>query len=233
MIFEKPLVEGKLVQRYKRFLADVKLNSGEIITAYCPNSGSMKSCKTPGWKVMLSENKNPNRKYQYTWEMIHNGLCWIGINTHIPNQIIAEAINQNSIPELSGYDTLKREVKYGKNSRIDIFLEQKENCCYVEIKNVTLVEEDGNYYFPDSVTERGKKHLHELIEMKRLGHRTVMLFFVQRNDGTVFKPAAHIDPEYTHSLQTAYAKGVEILVYKANVSPEQIEINENISWELD
>jgi sugar fermentation stimulation protein A len=233
MTFEKPLVEGKLIHRYKRFLADIELNSGEIVTAYCPNSGSMKSCMTPGWKVMLSKNKNPKRKYQYTWEMIHNGICWIGINTHVPNQIVAEAISQNCIPELGGYNILKREVKYGKNSRIDIFLEYKNSCCYVEIKNVSLVEEDGNYYFPDSVTERGRKHLHELMEMKLLGHRTVMFYFVQRSDGNILKPAAHIDHDYTRSLKEAYAKGVEILVYKTDVSPQKIELNEKISCELD
>jgi sugar fermentation stimulation protein A len=233
MMFEKELVEGKLIQRYKRFLADIELKSGEIVTAHCPNSGSMKSCITPGWKVMVSENNNPNRKYRYTWEMVHNGKCWIGINTHIPNQVVAEAINYNKIPELSGYDTLRREVKYGKNSRIDIFLERNNTYCYVEIKNVTLVEEDDFYYFPDSVTERGRKHLHELIEMKRLGHRTVMFFFVQRNDGKIFKPAAHIDPAYSLSLKEAYKRGIEILVYRADVSPGKIELKEKLNWKLD
>ena len=232
MIFKQTLIPGKLIQRYKRFLADIELDTGKIITAHCPNSGSMKSCMMPGWKVMLSQSDNPKRKYKYTWEMVHNGKCWIGINTIIPNIIAEEAIKNGTIPELSGYDEVKREVKYGTNSRIDILLKSENQLCYVEVKNVTLVEDDGNYYFPDSVTSRGLKHLHELIEMKSQDHRSVMLFVIQRNDGEIFKPAAHIDPKYAEGLKNAYENGVEILVRQADVTPTEINLIKKIPWQF-
>ncbi len=228
MKFQQTLVPGKLIKRYKRFLADIKLDSGETITVYCPNTGSMKSCDTPGWKVMLSKSENPKRKYKYTWEMVYNEKCWIGINTAIPNIIAEEAIRTEQIPELAGYDEIKREVKYGKNSRIDLLLKSNQQNCYVEVKNVTLVEDDGCYYFPDAVTERGKKHLFELMEMVMQGHRAVMLFVIQRNDGTIFKPAAHVDPKYAETLKNAKDNGVEILPYQAKVFPDEIEKEKKI-----
>jgi sugar fermentation stimulation protein A len=233
MIFKNPLIPGKLIKRYKRFLADVELESGEIITAHCPNSGSMKTCQTPGWRVLLSYHDVPTRKYKYTWEMVHNGACWIGINTGIPNQIVADAISENKIDSLLGYPEIKREVKYGKNSRIDIYLQNDREICYTEVKNVTLVEKDNYYYFPDSVTERGRKHLYELLEMVKRGHRAVMFYVIQRSDGTIFKPASHIDPAYAESLKEVHNKGVEILVYQAEVTPESIDIKDEIPWVLE
>lgn len=233
MRFETPLISGKLIKRYKRFLADVELKNGEVITAHCPNSGSMKSCQTPGWKVLLSYHNNPKRKYKYTWEMVHNGTCWIGINTGLPNQIVEESIKNKTIPSLIGYTDIKREVRYGQNSRIDIYLKNETEICYVEVKNVTLVEEDRFYSFPDSVTDRGKKHLYELIDMVKQGHRAVMFYLIQRNDGTTFKPAAHIDPAYAESLKEAYEKGVEILVYQAEVKPDSIILGREILWALE
>jgi len=232
MIFKQSLIPGKLIKRYKRFLADIELESGEIITVHCPNSGSMKSCVGNGWKVRLSYHDNPNRKYPHTWEMVHNGKCWIGINTGIPNKLAEEAIQTGRISELLDYDELKREIKYGKNSRIDLMLQRESDRCYVEVKNVTLVEEDGDYYFPDSVTERGRKHLYELRDMVKEGNRAVMLYVIQRDDGNIFKPAAHIDLAYANSLKEVYEQGVEILVYRAKVSPEEIQISEKIPWEL-
>jgi sugar fermentation stimulation protein A len=228
MYFNPPLIPGKLVNRYKRFLADIELANGNVITAHCPNSGSMKSCVTPGWKVMVSIHDNSKRKYPHTWEMVHNGTCWIGINTGIPNIIAKEAIEQGVISELNNYTEIKREVPYGKNSRIDLYLKNKNQVCYVEVKNVTLVENDGYYYFPDSVTERGRKHLFELMDMVDQGHRAVMLYIIQRSDGTRFKPAAHIDPAYAESLNEANMKGIEILAYRAEVRPELIEIKETV-----
>ena len=233
MKFEQSLIPGKLIKRYKRFLADIELENGEIITAHCPNSGSMKSCQTPGWKVLLSYHNNPKRKYKYTWEMVHNGICWIGINTGLPNQIVEESIKNKTIPSLIGYIDIKREVRYGQNSRIDIYLKNETETCYVEVKNVTLVEEDHFYSFPDSVTDRGKKHLYELIDMVKQGHRAVMFYLIQRNDGTTFKPAAHIDPAYAESLKEAYEKGVEILVYQAEVKPDSITLGSEILWALE
>ena len=233
MKFDKPLIEGILLKRYKRFLADIKLNNGQYTTAHCPNSGSMKTCKEPGWKVLVSESNNPNRKLKYTWEMVHNGKCWIGINTQIPNKVAREAIQNGVVPELIGYDKIQSEVKYGKNSRIDILLSGNKGTCYVEVKNVTLVEADGYYKFPDAVTERGRKHLYELLEMVKTGHRAAMLYVVQRSDGTTFKPADHIDPEYASALKEVHQQGVEILVYQADVSPAEIKLNNAISFSLD
>jgi len=227
--FNSRLIPGILLKRYKRFLADIKLEEGAYITAHCPNSGSMKTCKEPGWKVMVSESSNPKRKLKYTWEMVHNGKCWIGINTHLPNKIAREAIQNNLIPELFGYPKIRSEVAYGKNSRIDLLLSSDEQLCYVEVKNVTLVE-DGAYQFPDAVTTRGQKHLDELCAMVGDGHRAVMLFMVQRNDGKSFKPAVHIDPDYANKLKKANECGVEILVYRADVSPQKIEVAEKIKY---
>ena len=233
MKFTKKLIRGRLIKRYKRFLADIELENGEIVTAHCPNSGSMKSCMESGWQVMLSEHTNPGRKYRYTWEMIHNGKCWIGINTGMPNQIAEEAIQAAMIPELYGYHEIRREKKYGQNSRIDLLLIRNDQQCFVEVKNVTLVEADGCYYFPDAVTDRGRKHLYELMSMIEHGHRAVMLFIVQRSDGNCFRSAVLIDPEYAESLLTAHRQGVEVLVYRAEVSPGGIELAERISWKWD
>ena len=164
--------------------------------------------------------------------MVHNGNCWIGINTSIPNIITAEAIAKGKIPQLRGYTTLQREVRYGSNSRIDILLLNNIQSCYVEMKNVTLVESDGNYYFPDAVTERGRKHLIELINVVKSGNRGVMMFVVQRSDGKIFKPAVHIDPFYSEALRLAYENNVEILVYRALVDPQKIELIEEVEWKL-
>jgi sugar fermentation stimulation protein A len=224
MIFKDKLTPATLIRRYKRFLADVTLESGEEITVHCPNSGSMKTCATPGWQVLLSKSDNPKRKYAYTWEMVYNNRCWIGINTGIPNIITAEAIANNKIADLKGFPVLRREVKYGRNSRIDILLESKSKKCFIEVKNVTLVESEDIYYFPDAVTERGRKHLHELAEMVRQGHRAVMFFVIQRSDGRILSPADHIDPAYGESLRKVYQSGVEIMAYRADVQPERIEL---------
>ncbi len=232
MKFEQPLIPGKLIRRYKRFLADVELEDGQQVTAHCPNSGSMKTCDTPGWQVRLSTSDNPKRKLKFTWEMVHNGRCWIGINTILANRIATEAVQNGVIKELQGYPELRREVKYGQNSRVDLWLAKDDQQCFVEIKNVTLVEEDGFYYFPDAVTTRGLKHLQELIQMVKEGHRAVMLFLIQRSDGTVFRPADHIDPDYGRMLRVAFEKGVEILPYLAQVSPTEIKVTEKIDFDL-
>ena len=181
---------------------------------------------------MLSYHDNPRRKYAYTWEMVHNGTCWIGINTGIPNKIVEEAIRNNAIPALNGYTEVKREIRYGQNSRIDLLLKNDRQICYIEVKNVTLVEDDCIYYFPDSVTERGRKHLYELMDMVKHGHRAVMFYVIQRSDGDDFKPAAHIDPTYADSLNEACENGVEILVFQADVNPDSIMLKNEVPWEL-
>ncbi|MBN2423723.1 MAG: DNA/RNA nuclease SfsA [Calditrichaceae bacterium] len=227
MVFNRELIDGILLRRYKRFLADIKLNDGSFITAHCPNSGSMKTCKEPGWKVMVSDSNNPDRKLRYTWEIVHNGNCWIGINTNLPNKLAEEAIKNGAIKELQGYEQIRKEVKYGKNSRIDLLLSTGGRLCYVEVKNVTLVE-DGYYQFPDAVTERGLKHLQELTAEVKAGHRAIMLYVIQRSDGKRFKPARHIDPKYARGLTEAVSEGVETIAYRADVSPQEIKIVEPV-----
>jgi sugar fermentation stimulation protein A len=231
LIFDKPLFYGKLIRRYKRFLADIELDSGEIITAHCANTGSMKTCDKPGWRVVVSDSLNPKRKLRYTFEMIHNEKCWIGINTQVPNKLAKEAIEKGKIKELLDYEHILTEQKYGENSRIDLLLQGKTGKCYVEVKNVTLVE-NGYYKFPDAVTLRGLKHLNELLEIKKQGHRAVMLFTVQRSDGTIFKPAEQIDPAYAQKLKEVHNQGVEILPYLANVSPEEIVLSHKLGFEV-
>ncbi len=232
MKFKQPLIQGNLIKRYKRFLADVRLADGSMITCHCPNSGSMKTCLGDDWPVLLSKSDNPARKYPHTWEMVHNGACWIGINTHLANTLAFEAIADGTINELQDYDTIEREKKYGANSRIDILLHKGNAKCYVEVKNVTLVEEDRFYTFPDSVTARGLKHLQELRKIVKAGGRAVMLYVIQRSDGTIFKPAAHIDPEYAQTLKEAYKDGVEILPYLAEVNSHEIKLVKKIAFLL-
>lgn len=228
MHFPTPLIPGILIQRYKRFLADVRLEDGSVVTAHCPNSGSMKGCADPGWRVLLSESPNPNRRLKYTWELVHNGRCWIGINTQWPNHLAAEAIRAGVIPELTGYRELRMEVPYGsRRSRIDILLEQgpaPTANCYVEVKNTTLIGADGAYCFPDAVTERGRKHLLELTDMVKAGHRAVMLYVIQRSDGHGFRPAWEIDPEYGKAWLKAIRGGVEVLAWQADLSPASIQL---------
>lgn len=224
MEFPEPLLTGTLLRRYQRFLADVRLDSGEVVTAHCTNTGSLRTCSKPGWQVALSRAHNPNRKLAYTWELVHNGSIWIGINTHLANHLAEEAIRAGWIPELAGWPQLERERRYGENSRIDLLLRRGDRLCYVEVKNVTLLGDDGCVCFPDAVTERGRKHLGELGRMVAAGHRAVMLYVVQRADGTHFRPARDIDPAYADALVEAMAAGVEAVAYQARVSLAGIEL---------
>jgi len=238
MKFAEPLVQGTLIRRYKRFLLDVELDSGEQITAHTSNTGSMLGCQTPGSRVWLSLSSNPKRKYQHSWEIVEvetsAGHVPVGINTMLSNKLVHEAISTNVVKELQGYESIRTEVKYGiENSRIDLLLvpfedEQRSEQmartpCYVEVKNVTLVE-NGIAYFPDAVSKRGAKHLRELIEVVRNGDRGVIFFCVQRGDATQVKPAGHIDPEYTQWLRRAVDAGVEALAYQASVTPNEIKL---------
>ncbi|MGE3258998.1 MAG: DNA/RNA nuclease SfsA, partial [Geobacter sp.] len=198
-----PLIPGRLIKRYKRFLADIELADGSLVTAHCPNSGSMLGCNLPGSPVMLSVSPNPNRKLAHTWELVQVDGYWVGLNTMLPNRLAEEAILDGTIAELQGYPRLRREVPYGsERSRIDILLEGDQGRCFVEVKNVTLVE-DGRALFPDAVTERGQKHLRELMEVVRNGDRGVILFTVQRGDGAAVAPADAIDPAYGRLLRQA------------------------------
>ena len=221
MTFTKPTIKAIILKRYKRFLADIKLDSGETITVHVPNTGRMTSCWEEGWACLISDSENPKRKYRYTLEMTFNGDSWIGVNTGNPNKLAVEFIENDLIESLKGYSNLRTEVKYGNNSRIDILLENKNELCYVEVKNTTLAENRIGY-FPDAVSERGLKHLHELIEMKKQGHRAVMFYLVGREDVDTFLPAEHVDPNYTKGFYKAIEQGVEIIICQCNISPEEI-----------
>jgi len=227
MHFETPLQAATLVKRYKRFLADVVTDEGREITVHCPNSGSMRGCSTPGSKVMLSTSANPKRKYPQTLEMVQEGNIWIGVNTMLTNKIVAEAILEGRIKELQKIDTLKREVKTSKASRLDLLLERGDEKIYVEIKNCSLVE-DGWAMFPDAVTTRGTKHLNELASLVEQGYQGIIFFCIQRMDADRFRPAAHIDPVYAETLTEVLKKGVQILAYRAELSPEQIIVQNSI-----
>ena len=231
MKFSQQLVPGNLIKRYKRFLADIQLKDGTLITAHCPNSGSMLSCDIPGSEVLLSFHQNPKRKYAYTWEMIKINSTWVGINTIVPNRFVYESIKENNISELTGYSEILREQKVGQKSRLDLMLRNENDICYVEIKNVTLVE-NGMALFPDAVTTRGTRHLHELINLKEQGHRAVIFFLIQREDGQSFAPADHIDPIYGTTLREAFARGVEILPYRAIVTPKEILLDRKLKFNL-
>ncbi len=229
MKFPTPLVRGRLIKRYKRFLADVSLDTGEVVTATCPNTGSMMGLAVPGAVVWLSESASPTRKYPHTWELVEadlgRGPVLVGINTNHPNRLVADAIASGAIAEVAGYASLRREVKYGLSSRIDILLEDPaKGLAYVEIKNVHLSREAGRAEFPDSVTERGAKHLAELSSMVAAGHRAVMLYLIQRADAEEFALAGDIDPRYAAAFAAARAAGVEAIAYACELSPTEISI---------
>jgi sugar fermentation stimulation protein A len=225
------LVRGTLIKRYKRFMADVKLKNGHVVTAHCPNSGSMLECSEPGRLVFLSRHNNPGRRLKYTWEMIEMPTSLVGANTGVPNKLVRAAIEAGQLPALSGYDGIRSEVGYGRNSRVDLLLKKGEAQCFVEIKNCTLVRE-GVASFPDAVTTRGLKHLVELQDQVRLGNRSVIFFLVQRMDAIRFRPADLIDPAYGRELRRAAENGVEVLVYDVILDLEGIVINRGLLCEL-
>jgi len=226
------LVRGILVKRYKRFLADVRLDSGKIVTAHCPNTGSMTGCSESGQPVYLSRHDNPRRKLKYTWELIEMPTSLVGVNTLVPNRLVFLAAAAGLISELAGYETVEREVKVGSNSRLDLRLSNGEkDRCYVEIKNCTLVD-NGVARFPDAVTTRGLKHLAELERLVDFGCRCVMFFFIQRMDARVFEPADQVDPDYGKGLRRAVKRGVEILVYDVSIDIAGIQLNRNIPCSL-
>jgi len=252
MEFKTELIGGRLIKRYKRFLADVTLDTGEEITAHVANPGAMTGLKEPGSKVWLSISDNPKRKLKYSWELIEpegfsQVIPLVGVNTAHPNGVVAEAIEAGAIKELLDYATLRREVKYGEKSRIDILLQDVaegvvENVtktkdsvskpakpsCYVEVKSVTLMREAGLAEFPDAVTARGSKHLEELSNMVREGARAVMLYLIQRTDADQFSIAGDIDPKYAQAFEMARAAGVEMLVYDCNITTSSIDVGREI-----
>ena len=229
MRYPRKLVEGRLIRRYKRFLADIQLKDG-VITAACPNTGSMMGCCDAGSRVWLSESDSATRKYRHTWEIVEIGKVMIGINTGLPNALAAEAIGDGTISELEGYSSIRREVAFGEErSRVDLLLEgEGREPCYVEVKNVTAAASKGVALFPDCVSERGTKHLRELVRLKARGLRPVQLYCVQRGDVKEVQPADGIDHEYGRMLRQAIAAGVEVIAYRAKVTATEIRLAERI-----
>ncbi|HEY2227135.1 MAG TPA: DNA/RNA nuclease SfsA [Xanthobacteraceae bacterium] len=234
MRFTAPLVPATLVRRYKRFLADVVLPSGETVTAHCANPGSMIGLTAPGAPVWLSRSDNPKRKLSHSWELVEvdlgSGVELVGINTTNPNALAAEAIAAGLIPELDGYGTTRREVKYGRNSRVDFLLEEPGRPpCYLEIKNVHLMRQRGLAEFPDAVTKRGAKHLVELAAVKAAGARAVILFLIQIASAERFAVARDIDPAYGAQFDPARARGVEAIARRCRLAHDGIEVAEPIA----
>lgn len=237
MRFASKLLRGHLIRRYKRFLCDVELDDGRTVTAHCANPGAMLGLNEPGSVVWLSPADNPKRKLKFSWELLEvdlgNGPGLVGINTSHPNRLVEEAINVGAIAELTGYSSLRREVRYGENSRIDILLEADGRPpCYVEVKNVHLMRQPGLAEFPDSVTARGAKHLRELANMADQGMRAVMFYLIQREDARSFALAGEIDPAYTDAFAKARAHGVEALSYCCKLSVTEIQVANRVDHSL-
>jgi sugar fermentation stimulation protein A len=232
MNFPSPLVRGRLVQRYKRFFADVILDDGTALTAHCPNPGAMLGVKEPGLRVWLSKSDDPKRKLAHTLELVETAEgALTGVNTMHPNRIVAEALAGGLIPELAGYETIRREVNYGENSRVDFLLTSPDRpACWLEIKNCHLSRGSGLAEFPDCVAARSSKHLRELAAMARAGDRAVALFVVQRMDCDRFAACAELDPVFARTLDEVAAEGVEVLVYACEVDERGVALKRRMAW---
>ena len=228
---KKKFLKGRLIKRYKRFFVDVQLDNGEQITAHCPNTGSMMGLLDEGNIVYLSESDNIKRKLKYTLEIIKVKKANVGVNTHRANRIVEKAILEGKIKSLGKKLLLTREVKYGENSRIDFLItnEKKENI-FLEVKNVTLSKKNNLAEFPDSVTERGSKHLIELTKLIKKDKRSIMLYLIQRDDCKKFTTAGYIDPIYENNLKKAIKSGVEVLCYDCTFKNNMIELNKKIKF---
>lgn len=234
MQFQTPLIPGRLIRRYKRFMADVTLEDGTEVTAHCPNPGAMTGLKNEGLRVWLEPNNDPKRKLKYGWRLVEfaDGT-WAGIDTGLPNKLVREALDHGRIPELSGYDQVKPEQKYGQNSRIDFLLQGAGlPDAYVEVKSVTLHRGAGLAEFPDSVTARGAKHLADLTGVAHAGHRAVMLYVVQHSACSRLTLADDIDPNYAAAYCAARAAGIETLCYTAAMNAAGVEITTALPIEI-
>lgn len=230
MQYSSQLIPATLLRRYKRFLADVELADGSVITVHSPNTGSMQGCADPGMRVWIRDTNNPKRKYRYAWELsqTESGTL-ININTILTNHLVREGVERGVVGELQGYDAIRSEVAYGvQRSRIDLLLEREQQRCYVEVKNVTALEGEDIAIFPDAVTARGAKHLEELMHMVAQGQRAVIFFCVSRDDVAEVRPADAIDPHYGRTLRQALAQGVEALAYRVAVKGQAIELDRSL-----
>lgn len=231
MNFPSPLERGTLASRYKRFFADVVLDDGREITAHCPNPGAMLGLNTPGLAAWVSHSDNPKRKLAHTLELVEADGGLVGINTMHPNRLIAEALAEDEIPELTGYATHRREVRYGMNSRVDFLLEAPDRTrCWLEVKNCHLRRNGTLAEFPDCVAARSLKHLKELTAMVEAGDRAVMLFVIQRTDCNAFAACHDLDPAYARGLTTAAKAGVEVLAWACEITPDAVRIARPVPW---
>lgn len=233
MEFDPPLIPATLLQRYKRFLADVRFEDGRELTVHCPNPGSMFGLTQAGNRVWVSDSRNPKRKLQYTLELVQTNGTLVGVNTNHPNKLAVEALEAGRIPALSGYKALRTEVRYGVNSRIDILLEHEHAPdVFVEVKNVHFVRKAGLHEFPDSVTSRGAKHLREMAAEVAKGNRAAMLYIIQRDDGERFGFASDLDPHYVECFREAHNAGVEAFAIRCDVKTDRIEARDLLPVEL-
>lgn len=232
--YPAPVVEGVLVRRYQRFLADVEVSGGEVLTVHCANSGSMRTCAEPGRPVRISDSGSATRRLRWNLEQIRMGRAWVGLNTAVPNRALEAAVARGGVEALRGYPSVRREVVYGRErrSRIDLLLEDGPRRCWVEIKNTSYRVGD-EVRFPDSPTERGRKHLDELVDRARVGDRAVLVFFVNRPDVRLFRPAYEIDPAYAEGLARAAAAGVEVLPLRALLSSRGVTVGAPIPYRLE
>ena len=230
MKFEKKLLQGTLIKRYKRFFVDIRLQN-RTITAHCPNSGSMLGLLKAGNKVWFSESDNPKRKLKYTLQIIEIDNKLVGINTHLTNKIILESLKAKRIQSLSKFTKIQPEKKFSNNTRFDFLISNNKEKCFLEVKNVTLVREKNIAEFPDAITSRGTKHLNELVEAKKKGYQSYLLFLIQREDCKLLKIAKDIDVNYKNAFNLALKNGVKILCYDCKLSNEEIKINNQIFYE--
>ncbi len=232
MRITQPGLEGRFLRRYKRFFVDVELDDGSIVVAHCANTGSLLGCLDEGNRALLRDSQNPERKLRHTLQALQVGSTWVNVDTSLPNAVVFDAIERETLPELAGYAQRQREVKYGSNSRIDVLLTGANGeRCFVEVKNTTYAIGDCAA-FPDAPTERGLKHLEELTREVRAGNRAVQFYFVSRNDVQRFRPADEIDPEYAKALRAAATAGVEVLAYAVEVRADSLELARRLPIEL-
>ncbi len=230
MKFEQKLLKGILIKRYKRFFVDIKYKD-KTITAHCPNSGSMLGLLNNNTPVFFSKTNNIKRKLKYTLQIIDFNKKLVGINTHLTNKIVLEALIKKKIKKLIKFNDIKTEVKFSDNTRFDFLISNKNEKCFLEVKNVTLLRKGNIAEFPDAITTRGKKHLNELMNAKRKGYQSYMLYLIQRDDCKTFKIAQDIDPDYKNTFDQALKSGVKILCYDCKLNNEEIKLNNQINYD--
>ena len=231
MNFKGILISGEFIKRYKRFFVDVKI-ANKIVTAHCPNTGSMMGLLKKGSRVWLSKSNNPKRKLKYTIEIIEDQKSKVGINTHLTNSIVFDGLNNSVIKDFRNLDLIKQEVKFNENTRFDFLVTEKKKKSFIEVKNVTLSRQKGIAEFPDAVTTRGLKHIKELMKAKKIGYEIYLFFVIQREDCNVFQLAKDIDPEYCTFLKKAVKKNLNIICYDCKFTPKGIKLNRKIKLKI-